>query len=118
MAVRVFAGKCLHKRKSLLAAPLGEQLRRPAADVGFGRLEVAVQVADAAAAGVFRLPDLPALAALAVAHHEPVVRRDPAEERDAGAAQLDDDHDAVIASTPQRQVAMPACCSLSIRSPR
>jgi len=49
------------------------------ADAGVGGLEVAVQVADGAAARVLRLPHLPALGLAAVEHHEPVVRGEQAE---------------------------------------
>src|SRR4249920_1892725 len=66
-----------------LAAPFRDEPRRAAADVGFRSLQIAVQVADAAAARVHGLPHLPAIAALSVAYHEPVVRRNPTEEGNA-----------------------------------
>ena len=43
-------------------------------------LEVAVDVPDAGAAGVLRLPDLPAVSAGLIRHDEPVVPREAADE--------------------------------------
>ena len=73
-----------------LAAPHGGDMARSAADVGLGRFQVAVQVADAMAAGVGRLPDFPAMAAGFIGDDEPVVDGEKADEGQAGVAQLDD----------------------------
>src|SRR5688572_23880325 len=67
--------------RRFLAVPFGGDARRAAADTGVGRLQVAMHVADAAAAGALRLPDFPAVAAVPRPHHEPVVRGEQAERR-------------------------------------
>src|SRR5258706_14362942 len=80
----------LDQPERVLAEPLRHHPRRPAADAVVGPLEVAVQVAEARAARVLRLPDLPALAgAFAVEGHEPVMLGDGADERQRRAAKLD-----------------------------
>src|SRR5690606_23896716 len=63
----------------LVAGPSRGDARGPAADAGVRRKEIAVDVADTAAAGVRPLPDFPAVRFVAVEDHEPVMGSEKAE---------------------------------------
>ena len=67
-----------HPRDRHRVAPgeLRGDVHRPTTDALVRSLEIAMHVADAASAGVTRLPDLPAMTAMVVPHDEPVMRGD------------------------------------------
>src|SRR5437870_1825312 len=92
LAVRINFGCREHRGDAcrLLAGPLGRDARGSAADDGVQRLQIAVHMTDAGAAGVLRLPYFPAMASAGVVRdHEPVVHRDGADERQRRVTKLD-----------------------------
>ena len=83
MAVRIVLRALQNgaQRPRLRPAPFRGDMRRSATNVGVRFQQIAMQMADAAAADIAPVPYFPAMAraGLFVAHHEPVVVRNQPE---------------------------------------